>query len=74
MGARNIRVVMTRTDRGAQDGHTVEEFVEGEEYLVTEDLAKAFMSSGSCEIVPSGEEVGERSTKMKREPRNKSRG
>lgn len=44
-----MRIVMTRTAKGADDGFTVREYVEGEAYDVSDDLAQAFFQMGAAD-------------------------
>ena len=37
------KVLMTRTEKGSQDGLTLSEFIKGRKYSITDDLAKAFV-------------------------------
>jgi len=41
-------IKMLRTERGADDGFTVVTYLEGQEYPVSEDLARAFVDDMGC--------------------------
>lgn len=44
-------IKMLKDDKGADEGHTVRQYKEGEEVEVTEDLAKSFLSTKSCKLI-----------------------
>lgn len=46
-----IKVKMLKDERGSQHGSVVEDFKKGKVYDVTEDLATAFLSTDSIELL-----------------------
>jgi len=46
-----MRIKMTKTMTGCEDGFTPREFVAGEEYEVADLLAHAFITGGDAEAV-----------------------
>jgi hypothetical protein len=45
-----MRIRMLKRDKGADDGYTVRDYSEGEEYDVSQTLGDAFISCGSAEL------------------------
>lgn len=63
-----VRIVMLKTTKGAPDGITTVEYVEGQEYDVPEDLAGAFFSTHSADPAEAHEAVAEAAEQTHADP------
>lgn len=59
-----IRIKIKKDVRGSEDGITIQEFKQGAEYLIEEELARIFIAEGQAEEVK--EETKKEETKKER--------
>ena len=54
-----MKIKMTQTRRGSEDGHVVKRFEKGQEYDVADTLARTFLRHGYAQVVdPAGQVLG----------------
>jgi len=52
-----MKIRMLETRRGTEDGHTIQQFMKGQEYDVKSHLARSFLAAKYCELVTAIEGV-----------------